>query len=139
MKGECFICSLDQSVFQRKANGFEPHIKRDHNMWQYLFYFLYLFQKSETEYTAQESYVHEMIEKESISFFPIQRAMVVPDENDTEQLELIDNKLERLTINHKNLAQKFDQSQKDVQEKLTYIVENIRSITQNFDELKGKK
>jgi len=138
MKGECFICSLDQSILQRKGKGFENHVKRDHNMWQYLFYFLYLNQKSETEYTAQESYVNELVKKESIAFFPINQAMVIPSETEVEQLGLIDEKIEKLSVNHKALSQKYETTQKEFQEKLNYLVDTVRVMTQNIEEIKRR-
>jgi len=138
MKGECFICSLDQSILQRKGKGFENHVKRDHNMWQYLFYFLHLSQKSETEYTAQESYVDELVKQDSIAFFPINQAMSIPSETEVEQLELIDEKIEKLSVNHKALSQKYDTTQKDFQEKLNYLVDTVRVMTQNIEEIRRR-
>ena len=35
MMSKCFICNIERGEFDRGAEGFENHIKRDHNMWAY--------------------------------------------------------------------------------------------------------
>ena len=38
MNGVCFICSIGRNEFDRHARGgFETHIKKEHNMWAYLY------------------------------------------------------------------------------------------------------
>ena len=60
-KNKCFICNIDRYVFDRYAEGFEHHIEQDHNLWNYLFYILYLKSKDPTEFTGVESYVFEQV------------------------------------------------------------------------------
>lgn len=31
----CFVCNIERGEFDRGADGFQAHIKRDHNMWAY--------------------------------------------------------------------------------------------------------
>ena len=57
-KGKCTICSLDKAQFDKHISGFEHHITRDHNVWNYYYFLYYLKNKEETEYTGLESYVH---------------------------------------------------------------------------------
>ena len=35
MNNKCFICQIGREEFDRNADGFELHIKIDHNMWAY--------------------------------------------------------------------------------------------------------
>jgi hypothetical protein len=42
MKNKCFICGIDRPTFDKEADGFENHIERDHQLWNYLFYIYYL-------------------------------------------------------------------------------------------------
>lgn len=77
MKSKCFICSIENGQFKRYGKGFLKHIKEDHNMWNYLFFMLYLELKEETEFSAQEAYVSEMIKSRNLGFFPIGRAMIL--------------------------------------------------------------
>ncbi len=61
MRNICFICSIDRNTFDKYSDGFERHIARDHNLWQYVFYIVHLQSKDSTDYTGIESYVQEMV------------------------------------------------------------------------------
>ena len=52
--------------------GFDNHITKDHNLWHYLYFIMYLKIKEKTEYTGPEQYVSECIEHRVRSFVPIQ-------------------------------------------------------------------
>lgn len=39
MKSKCFICSLENGLFERHAEGFQKHIQEDHNMCILSFFF----------------------------------------------------------------------------------------------------
>jgi len=54
MQSVCFICGLPSYDFDRKAAGFEYHVKKEHNMWGYLLFSIYLANKDRSEYTAFE-------------------------------------------------------------------------------------
>ena len=56
-------CSgLDRKSFDNKHVTFEDHIRKVHNMWNYVYFMVLIHVKDPTEYTGPESYVHEMIE-----------------------------------------------------------------------------
>ena len=49
----CLICGQEANVFDRCVEGgFTKHIKETHNMWQYLYFMVYLDQKSDDEFTG---------------------------------------------------------------------------------------
>ncbi|KAJ3226355.1 hypothetical protein HK099_005063 [Clydaea vesicula] len=101
LKGSCFICSIDASEFQRHAKGFEHHVKHDHNIWHYLFFFVHLKTKDVTEYTSHESYVAEKLANHQLDFFPINLALALKrrETNDTdERLKRIEDRLLNLTL-----------------------------------------
>lgn len=87
IRNKCFICGLDASEFERHASGFGHHIKEDHNMWNYVFFFDYLRRKDDSEFTGQESYVAERVRKQDISFFPVGRAVALEQRQKDEQEE----------------------------------------------------
>lgn len=70
MRTKCLVCGIDSYTFDRYGSGFHEHIKKEHNMWQYLYFLHHLRRKEPTEYTGQESYVAMCVEKGDISFFP---------------------------------------------------------------------
>lgn len=61
MAGECFICSQQSFEFERRGKGFKHHVKEEHNMWNYLLFFIHLEEKDHTEYTSHESYVASLV------------------------------------------------------------------------------
>jgi len=77
IKSFCFICSIDNDEFQRKAYGFKHHSKFDHNVWHYFYFLVYLQLKDKDEYTSAEEYVAEKHKQEDISYFPIGKALVL--------------------------------------------------------------
>jgi inositol 1,4,5-triphosphate receptor type 1 len=62
-----FIIGLDRKSFDNKHVTFEDHIRKVHNMWNYVYFMVLINVKDPTEYTGPESYVHEMIEVRNFS------------------------------------------------------------------------
>jgi len=82
-------------------------------MWNYVFFFLYLKLTPQTEYTAQDSYVKNLLNLNDITFFPIQQSGSSADEGEsvTQHLELIEYKIEKLNKLIKSL--KSSETKKD--------------------------
>jgi len=74
MRSTCFICSLSRETLDRHG-GFTFHIDHEHNMWQYLYYIVYLRDKDPNLYTGSDQYVMNIIEKDGIEWFPVRRAL----------------------------------------------------------------
>lgn len=79
----CFICSIDRYEFDRNADGLEKHIDQDHNLFNYLYYKIYLMNKPVTEYNGTES----MIGNDS-SWFPIHKALALERSKSKEKEEI---------------------------------------------------
>jgi len=47
MKNVCFICSIDRTTFDRNGNGFDYHISAEHNLWNYVYFIVYIKTKDE--------------------------------------------------------------------------------------------
>eukprot|EP01135_Chromosphaera_perkinsii_P010510 Nk52_evm20s2152 gene=Nk52_evmTU20s2152 len=71
LETKCFICGLSKERLDIVPHGYENHIESEHNMWNYMFFFLHLLKKPETEYTGQESIAHQSLVDRSFSFFPV--------------------------------------------------------------------
>ena len=75
-QNRCFICHLDANAFDRRVEGgFEEHVKKQHNMWGYLYFMHHLRRKPVHEFTGQESYVWEKMQRKDISFFPLNKSL----------------------------------------------------------------
>lgn len=77
---------------------------------QYLFFMVHLKNKDRTEYTGPESYVSECLKEANYSFFPINRALCLHqnEDDDGERLE----KLEELT---QSLIQKVNAMEEHIE------------------------
>jgi hypothetical protein len=79
MKEKCFICSISEAEFNRHSIDFQHHIKNEHLVWEYLYFFVYLKRKEVTDFTGAESFCCEMIKKKETSFFPINMSLSIVD------------------------------------------------------------
>jgi len=88
---KCFVCGLSKEVFEKQSdigNDFTKHIKKDHYMWNYIFFIAYLKDKDETEYTGIESYIYEKLQKSDFtSWFPLFKSLSLKtyEEDDEER------------------------------------------------------
>ena len=56
--------------FSSFFQGFEHHVKEEHNKWAYLFFFIHLVETRENDYTSLELYVHRLVRDFIESEFP---------------------------------------------------------------------
>lgn len=95
----CFICSIDKQTFDRASDepdGFQTHIKLDHNMWNYMYYIFMLWEQDRDDDDGLEQYVRRAIEADEIIWFPLNKAIRL-DQAATEEeetLEIISKKLD---------------------------------------------
>jgi hypothetical protein len=81
------MCGIDKQVFDRASaepDGFEVHIKSDHNMWSYLYFIFMLWEQDKDDDDGLEQYVRRAIEASDISWFPLNKAIRL-DHADTEE------------------------------------------------------
>jgi hypothetical protein len=99
MTTTCFICSIDKNRFDRNGTPFAQHIKEEHNMWEYLYYVVYLRTKDDTEYTGIETYVSDKLEEDDTTFYPTEKAMcLVEDEEEVDEWkEDVKERFDKLT------------------------------------------
>jgi len=88
----CFICGNEISTLEKKV-AMKYHIKNEHNLWHYLYFFIYLKLKKKDEYTAIEEYVSKRLEKKKSDFFPFLKAISLEDddEDDDDVEKKVDN------------------------------------------------
>lgn len=125
MKSECFICSLKASDFERFGNGFNQHIKHEHHMWNYLFFFYHLDQKDPSEFTALEQMVAEKLLQNDYSFFPINRSLTMLNVED-------DNTAARIDEIHSSLLGRLERAEAreaKLQAQLTSLIASLQART----------
>ncbi|CAF3417250.1 unnamed protein product [Rotaria sp. Silwood1] len=103
LRNTCFICGLDRKSFDNKHVTFEDHIRKVHNMWNYVYFMVLIHVKDPTEYTGPESYVHEMIEQRNLDWFPRMRTSSLDTQEDKTKEEQ-DNRILRVQMENANEA-----------------------------------
>ena len=62
-KNFCFICSRASHEFERRADGFESHVKNNHNMWNYIYLSIYVDQIDTSDHNAIQKYIYDTVSK----------------------------------------------------------------------------
>eukprot|EP00049_Salpingoeca_infusionum_P011225 m.193039 g.193039 ORF g.193039 m.193039 type:complete len:2533 (-) comp14875_c0_seq1:808-8406(-) len=98
MASECFICGRKAYDFERFGNGFDQHIKKEHNMWSYLFFFLHLATKDPNDFSSHEFYVHSLLQDhEEKAAFPQGQALALgAREDEADVIDELRNELAAL-------------------------------------------
>ena len=79
MNNICTVCSLKrdeiEKIYEKYSKSYNEHVKLDHNLFNYIFYMIYLYNKDKTEFSGMESYVNDLVfNQRDITWFPINRS-----------------------------------------------------------------
>eukprot|EP00347_Sterkiella_histriomuscorum_P002968 403366109 len=86
VKEKCFICGITRFQFEAKNKSFQDHVLREHNVYAYIYFILYVKKKSGTECTGVEKYVKSLALAEDPKFFPINNSLSLQNaENEDQQ------------------------------------------------------
>jgi hypothetical protein len=71
-KETCFICGIDKQVFDRDklSRGFNVHIKEEHNLWNYIYFIIYLWEQDKDDDDGLEHYVRRCVAGNDITWMP---------------------------------------------------------------------
>ena len=121
----CFICGINKQILDKKTEerkGFSYHIRLEHNLWNYIFYILYLKNKIKTEYSGFESYVASKLDSDDISWFPLNRALSLGNktldkaEEEEGDFENEDDKKEEKLVLSQEIIQKLEKLEKELED-----------------------
>lgn len=115
MKSVCFICGIENYLFDRKGKGFKVHVKHEHSMWDYYSFFLYLDSVDPSDHTATESFVFNKLQENETVFFPQNTARSLPVEEDetAHELTVLANKLEEQSGQLKDILMRVKKLEKN--------------------------
>jgi len=125
--GVCFICGIDKQVFDRASDGvhgFGDHIKKDHHMWNYLFFIIYVWEQDKDDDDGLEQFVRRRIEANDIVWFPMNKSMrltvVQSDEED-----LYNDLKADIVSSEESMQSKFTQFQQEISRSLSEVAEVV--------------
>ena len=73
--------AIEREDFETLGLDFKEHVAAQHNMWDYLFFRLYLEAKDPSEFNGLETYCWEQQQEGRITWFPIKKAIVIEGRN----------------------------------------------------------
>jgi len=73
----------------------------EHNLWNYVFFLYNIKRKEPTEYNGIESFVREKLDNQEVSWIPLLRSSVVPDEDESNNQ--LDKQIEQLALKMDNI------------------------------------
>lgn len=123
----CFICGIDKQIFDRASDepdGFQTHVKLDHNMWNYLYFIFLLWEQDKDDDDGMEQYVRRAIDADEIIWFPLNKAIRLNQAATEEEIILqdIDTKLR---VVETNLSKKLA----NFQTELNSLMEQLSTAT----------
>jgi hypothetical protein len=79
IREKCFICSIDRDEFEQLDIPFVEHVKSEHNMWQYIWFIIYLESKDPLSYTGPEQYLSENLTDKNgfVRLGPIRKSLSI--------------------------------------------------------------
>ncbi|PAA53236.1 hypothetical protein BOX15_Mlig001198g2 [Macrostomum lignano] len=98
MTSVCFICSRNAYDFEHHGEGFEKHVKEEHNQWAYLFFILHLDETRFNDYTAIELFVWRQFDKERFDYFPLNKSMTLEAAEDNREEAKLETLLSQVSF-----------------------------------------
>jgi len=117
LRNTCFICGLNRAAFDNKGVTFEHHVKKEHNMWNYIYFLVLLNQKDKTEYTGSECYVSRAVKEKNLDWFPRLRTSsldTVDSDTSTYEIKKLSSLLEETKQDMKSVSTDLKSMQKNV-------------------------
>ena len=80
-KNICFICQLSKDGCLLKNIDFNEHIKKDHNLWNYVYFLIYLHLNNPNDFSRIEGLVWDKLPEKKYTWFPIDNSTGEDEDN----------------------------------------------------------
>ena len=82
MLNKCDICGIERKIFEKKGMEFPYHKIVEHNLWDYVFYLVYLHSLDEQFITGFEYFVLVKFKQMSTAWLPINSTIYLKTNNE---------------------------------------------------------
>jgi hypothetical protein len=137
----CFICGIEDMVFSRALDrdAFSRHTTIDHNLWNYIFWIVYIWQQDKDDDDGLEYYVRHLIDEDDLSWFPMNKAIVLQEHHEksinsslssvfVQQLNVLEEKIES---NLRNFKDQIARTTLRIEQTLVQVDENASQKSQH--------
>jgi hypothetical protein len=128
--GRCFMCGIEKDVFEKNAGGpegFKDHIKRDQNMWNYLYFIIFIWEQDKDDDDGLEYYVRNCIDRGDLTWFPINQAMCLKRDEDSNK-KLISEVQQDLKVVDQSLLSNINVLKTEISASVENIIESLLSF-----------
>jgi len=77
----CFICQLSRDGCLLKNIDFNEHIKKEHNLWNYVYFLIYLHLYNPNDFSRIEGFVWDKLPEKKYTWFPIDNSAGEDEDN----------------------------------------------------------
>ena len=82
---KCFICNKEKKEFEKRKIDFNNHCETEHNLYNYIMFFVMLKRIEEKDLDSDQTYINEKLDEKDIVFFPVGYAKGFEDEDEEEE------------------------------------------------------
>lgn len=81
---KCFICGIEKNTFNRTLDrdAFRTHIGKDQNLWNYIYFIIYIWEQDKDDDDGLESYVRKCVTEQDLIWFPMNKAIRLAEHHD---------------------------------------------------------
>ena len=69
-QNRCFICQIHKYVYEKSGAQFSRHLQKEHNIWTYANFIIYMKNKTEKDCNGIETVIFKKIKLGDISWIP---------------------------------------------------------------------
>eukprot|EP00743_Colponemidia_sp_Colp-15_P008508 GILK01009255.1.p1 GENE.GILK01009255.1~~GILK01009255.1.p1 ORF type:complete len:1334 (-),score=217.51 GILK01009255.1:107-3976(-) len=124
----CFICHHPRELFERHNISFEKHIKRDHMMWNYVYFIVYLKSKNRMELSLTERHVLNLFVTSDVSMFPIKRALAIESRVEQNDFEALNSRLDNFEHSIRDIVGGLVKQNTKLHEDLAELTRSLGSM-----------
>lgn len=66
----CFICGIDRKDFEKQEKKLQTHKNTEHDVWNYIYFMIYLTNLKSIDMSGVESYVDDRVKSKSAEWIP---------------------------------------------------------------------
>ena len=70
-KNFCFMCQLNKYEYEKSGERFSKHVQKEHNVWNYANFIIYMKNKTEKDCNGIESRIFKKIKEGDLSWIPL--------------------------------------------------------------------
>jgi hypothetical protein len=134
---KCFICGIEKNTFNRTLdrNAFRQHIKIDQNLWNYIFFIIFVWEQDKDDDDGLESFIRKCVANDDLSWFPMNKAVRLAQHQEKGDITSLKY---RFRQEMEKTEASLNIRMNDVKEQLSRTIARVEKALE-YDENEGKR